>query len=288
MSTVKVTSGTKGAEAAEPATYRNILVPLSRPETVESLVGLACDLLAKDGTMRLVTILEVPPQLPPGAIEKTDKAKEQLIRAAKFAKKRGINAITEVVNARLAADAISELASNYKSDLILMGSSQRTVPQKVLFGNVIDNVLHSAPCDVIIFSYTSEMRPINYEKILVPTAGYKHSQRAMQIAITLEKKFGGHITTIFVGRESETNLAEDIMHKVKTYADMFGIPVDVLFQLGNVPEKIVDTAKKGDFSLVIIGSTERPHYYKVLLGSVADEIVNKAPCNVLVVRTKGR
>jgi nucleotide-binding universal stress UspA family protein len=169
-----------------------------------------------------------------------------------------------------------------------MGSSQRTVPQKVLFGNVIDNVLHSAPCDVIIFSYTSEMRPISYGKILVPTAGYKHSQRAMQIAVTLEKKFGGHITTIFVGRESETNLADDIMHKVKTYADMFGIPVDVLFQLGNVPEKIVDTAKKGDFSLVIIGSTERPHYYKVLLGSVADEIVNRAPCNVLVVRTKGR
>ncbi len=288
MSTVKVTSGTNVAEMAEPATYRNIMVPLSRPETVESLVGLACDLLAKDGTMRFVTIHEVPPQLPPGALEKTDKEKKQLIKAAEFAKKRGINAITEVVNARLAADAISELASNYKTDLILMGSSQRTVPQKVLFGNVIDNVLHSSPCDVIIFSYTSETRSINYSKILVPTAGYKHSQRAMQIAVSLEKKFGGRITTIFVGRESESNVAEDIMQKVKTYAGIFGIPVDVMFQLGNVTEKVVDTAKKGDFTLIIIGSTERPHYYKVLLGSVADEIVNKAPCNVLVVRTKGR
>ena len=276
MSTVKVTSGTKGAEAAEPATYRNIMVPLSRPETVESLVGLACDLLAKDGTMRLITILEVPPQLPPGVIAK-DKAKEQLIRAADFAKKHGINAITEVVTARLAADAIVELAGNYKSDLILMGSSQRTVPQKVIFGNVIDNVLHASPCDVIVFSYTSEMRPISYEKILVPTAGYKHSQRAMQIAVSLEKKFGGHITTIFVGRESESNVAEDIMQKVKSYADIFGIPIDVLFQLGNVTEKVVDTAKKGNYTLVIIGSTERPHYYKVLLGSVADESSTRHP-----------
>ena len=34
------------------------------------------------------------------------------------------------------------------------------------------------------------------------------------------------------------------------------------------------------------GSTERPAYYKFLLGTVADEIVKRAPCNVLVVRTK--
>jgi nucleotide-binding universal stress UspA family protein len=48
----------------------------------------------------------------------------------------------------------------------------------------------------------------------------------------------------------------------------------------------MEEAVNGNYTMIIIGSTERPGYYKFLLGSVADEIVKRAPCNVLVVRTK--
>ncbi len=49
----------------------------------------------------------------------------------------------------------------------------------------------------------------------------------------------------------------------------------------------MEEAVNGNYSMIIIGSTERPaYYYKFLLGTVADEIVKRAPCNVLVVRTK--
>ncbi len=42
----------------------------------------------------------------------------------------------------------------------------------------------------------------------------------------------------------------------------------------------------GNYTLIIIGSRSGLAIISSFLGSVADEIVKRAPCNVLVVRTK--
>lgn len=275
-------------KAVGPMAYSNILVPLSRPETVESMVKLACDLLAKGGDLRLISVVEVPPQLPASAIAKKDKATDLLLGAAKCAERHGVKASTEIVNARLASEAITTMAAQYKSDLVILGSSQRTVPQRVLFGNVVDRVLREAPCDVIVFSYTSEMRPLTYDRIMVPTSGYKHAQRALELGIIFERRFGGQLTSIYVGRDSDARAAEEVLQNAKEYAVKFGVSHKTLFKTGAVTESIVNAAREGDYSLILIGSTERPFYHKALLGSTADEIVNRAPCNVLVVRTKNK
>jgi len=269
-----------------PVTYDRILVPLSRPETVESMVRIACDLLSKGGSIRLVNIVEVPPQLPANAVAKKDKAKALLLNAAACAKKLGVSTSMEIVNARLASEAISALAGQYEANLIVMGSSQRAVHEKVLFGNVVDKVLREAPCDVVVFSYTSEMKPIGYERILIPTSGYKHAQRALEIGIDFEAKFGGKLTSIYVGRETDTKTAEAILDKARLHANKFGVNHEAIFRAGGIADNIIGVAKEGDYSLIIIGSTEKPQYFKFLLGSTADEIVNRAPCNVLVVRTR--
>jgi nucleotide-binding universal stress UspA family protein len=178
------------------------------------------------------------------------------------------------------------MASRYHSDLILMGSSQRTVPEKVLFGNVVDHVLRHAPCEVIVFSYPQQMYPVEYDRVLVPTSGYRHAQRALDIAITFVRKFGGAVTTLYVGSASDAEKANIVLKKAEAHMARLGVSGSILFRTGNVVDKIVEEAVNGNYTLIIIGSTERPGYYKFLLGTVADEIVKRAPCNVLVVRTK--
>lgn len=268
-------------------THKSVIVPLSRPETAESLVNIACDLLAENGTLRLLNIIEIPQQLPYEYAEtQKAKARELLTRASEYASKRNVEAKLEMVSARDTPDAILDLARRYKSDLIVMGSSQRSVPEKVLFGNVVDKVLREAPCEVIIFSYPKTMQPISYDKILVPTSGYKHAQRALDIAIHFQKEHKGYITSMFVGPESESEKADIILKQARLHAEKLGAKVETVFKTGHVVDTIVDMAKKGKYALIIIGSTERPNYLTALLGSTADEIVTKAPCNVLVVRTK--
>lgn len=278
------TVGKNGALTA----YRNILLPVSRPGTVKSLVKIACDLLEPGGRLRILSVIEVPQQLP---YEYADTMKEEsrklLILAVEQAKASGVEAVPEIVSARSASEAILDLAGRYQSDMILMGSSQRTVPEKVLFGNVVDHVLRHAPCEVIVFSYPQQMYPVAYDRILVPTSGYKHAQRALDIAINFVLKFGGAITTLYVGSASDADKANIVLKKAEAHMARLGACGCTLFRIGSVVDKIVEETVNGNYTLIIIGSTERPGYYKFLLGSVADEIVKRAPCNVLVVRTKG-
>jgi nucleotide-binding universal stress UspA family protein len=120
----------------------------------------------------------------------------------------------------------------------------------------------------------------------VPTSGYRHAQRALDIAITFVRKFTGSITTMYVGSSSDADKANIVLKKAEAHMTKLGACGCTLFRTGNVVDKIVEEAVNGRYTLIIIGSTERPGYYKFLLGTVADEIVKRAPCNVLVVRTK--
>ena len=280
----------KGAkdDRKAPVSYRNILLPVSRPETVDSLVKIGCDLLEPGGVLRVLKVIEVPQQLPfDYADTRKEDARKLLTAAVERAKAYGVpNAVPEIVAARTASEAILDLAGRYHSDVILMGSSQRTVPEKVLFGNVVDHVLRHAPCEVIVFSYPRQLLPVRYDRILVPTSGYRHAQRALDIAVGFVLRFGGRVTAMYVGSAADAEKASIVLKKADAHMARLGARGDTLFRTGDVVDKVVEAAVNGQYTLIIIGSTERPKYYQFLLGSVADEIVKRAPCNVLVVRTK--
>lgn len=267
--------------------HKSVMVPISRPETIESLVNIACDLLADGGTLRLLNVIEVPQQLPYDyADTRKAKARELLMKASGYCTKRGVTPKLEIISAREVPDAVLDLSKRYRTDLIIMGSSQRSMPEKVLFGNVVDRVLREAPCEVVVFSYSKTVKPVSYDRILVPTSGYKHAQKALDIAIQFQKKFHGKITSMYVGPEADAEKANLILKQAKLHAEGLGASLETTFKTGPVVDNIVNTATEGNYTLIVIGSTERPSYYTVLLGSTADEIVTKAPCDVLVVRTR--
>ena len=272
---------------AEQARYKQILLPVSRPEALEGMVKLAADVLSPGGRLAIVNIVVVPPQLPAEAEVKKDSARALLRDATAIADRLGIEARAEIVSARTATEAILDRARENKSDLVIMGSSQRTVTEKMIFGNVADVVLRQAPCDVMVLSFSSRRQhPDRYVKILVPTAGYRHSQRALDIAVDIVKKEGGEITSLYVGPESDAVRGNQILEEARARSAKGGATSAVKFATGNVADVIIDMARKSDYDLIIIGATEHPKYYTALLGNIADIVVKGAPCDVLVVRTK--
>ena len=274
------------AGTAEEPAYRKVLLPISRLEAIESMVRLASDVISPGGRLALVNVVEIPPQLPSSAEVKKDNARALLRVATDLTDKLGLETSAEIVSARTASEAIMDRAKEYRSDLIIMGSSQRTVTEKVIFGNVADVVLRHAPCDVMVLSYTNRQHPVKYDRILVPTAGYRHSQRALDVAMDIIKKGGGTITSLYVGQDADTDRGYKILEAARARTEKSGIRSDAKFLTGNVADAIINTAKEGDYALIIIGATEHPKYYSALLGNIADHVVRRAPCDVLVVRTK--
>jgi nucleotide-binding universal stress UspA family protein len=62
-----------------------------------------------------------------------------------------------------------------------------------------------------------------------------------------------------------------------------GLTVACDVRLGNVVDTIVETAKQGEFDLIVMSTHGRTGVGKMLLGSVVSEVLPIAPCPVLTV-----
>lgn len=89
-----------------------------------------------------------------------------------------------------------------------------------------------------------------------------------------------------MGQSPDDNKTGAILETAGKCAVSYDVKHDGVFRSGDPVENILGIAEEGGNTLIIIGATERPYYYKTLLGSTADEIVKLAPCNVLVVKMK--
>ncbi len=65
-----------------------------------------------------------------------------------------------------------------------------------------------------------------------------------------------------------------------------GLTVEIVLRNGDPRSVIVDEAKDWGADLIIVGSRGYSGIKRMLLGSVAQSVVNNAPCSVEVVRKK--
>lgn len=157
--TERVRTAAKAVRSVNKLT--RILVPLlSRNEATDRIVALATQMaLARNGSVELLAVIEVPFMLPLDAhVEQDEKfALEALDRAASVVMRCGTRSSLKIskriLKARHAGPAIVREAEIQPVDLILMANT----PVRVR-GNVqqihpaVDYVMKNAPCEVLVLS----------------------------------------------------------------------------------------------------------------------------------------
>jgi nucleotide-binding universal stress UspA family protein len=138
-----------------------------------------------------------------------------------------------------------------------------------------------------------------FEKILVPLDGSEPSIWALGKAIQIAKKLNGEITLIHVYSISPTAITPMQVYKYaqamrkhgigiledgKKKAEAEGVKAMTLLVDGHTVEEILNAAKEGNFSLIVIGARGLSKMKELLLGSVSDAVTRLAPCPVLVIR----
>lgn len=78
--------------------------------------------------------------------------------------------------------------------------------------------------------------------------------------------------------------AEAILGEAQTLADEHGVEISTEAETGKAARTIVEYAESGDVDCITMGSHGRSGATRVLLGSVAEAVMRRAPCPVTVVR----
>jgi universal stress protein A len=144
---------------------------------------------------------------------------------------------------------------------------------------------------------------IDLHRILVPTDFSKHSLNALKYAAALADKFQAEIYLLHVVQDLALFLPDAIsgtppylpptdqmLTAVRDSLDKLAreelskLTVHCLAREGAPFFEIIACAKENDVDLIIMGTHGRGLLAHMLMGSVAEKVVRKAPCPVLTVR----
>lgn len=156
------------------------------------------------------------------------------------------------------------------------------------------------------------------KKILVPVDGSNASISAVKKSIEIGKKHNSTIKLISVVKSTENrrknrndNLwsavdgsiiteneelekkleskyvenAQTLLDQIVTKLDFNGTKLEEEVLIGEPYEKIIETARNGNFDLIIMGNRGFSKIKRFFVGSVTQRVISEAPCPVLVIRS---
>jgi nucleotide-binding universal stress UspA family protein len=237
-----------------------------------------------------------------------NSVREQLSEAAQPLLKAGWQTDTDVVLGR-ARQLISKIATSWKADFVLVGSSGEGAVMRVLLGSTARSVLRQAPCSVEIVRPSLKRKKADLQagmKVLIATDGSKFSLTAIRSVVKRPWPKDSVFRVIaipepfmplqefppFELKEIE-NLNTASLKAAKRYSSA---GAEILAKAGlNVGEgtplpkdndgrEIVKEANFWHADLIVLGSHGRRGFDRLTMGSVSEHVVFHAPCSVEVIR----
>jgi nucleotide-binding universal stress UspA family protein len=212
------------------------------------------------------------------------KGEEVIGNAIVMFKQEGIKIEPRVVEHADPAKTILKEAKKGNFDLIIMGQSGEAKEEAHL-GSVAEKVTHHSDTPVLT---VRDKRKIS--KILVPIDGSERAKRALGYARMIAKNTDAEITLLHVQEpstfgfrpEEAKKIGSNILSKAANQAKEEKVTQKL--ELGDPAEKIIETADKGDYDLVVMGSRGYGDIRGFLLGSVSNHVLHYAKHSVLIVR----
>jgi nucleotide-binding universal stress UspA family protein len=220
----------------------------------------------------------------------------------------GINGTVETdLRSGHAADELIELASERRSELIVIGARGLTPSQRLLVGSVSMSVARHAPCSVLVTRPAPEahssQRPL---RMLVCHDGSESARQAIQtlsrfhwgeqVEITVLSVVLGDIYSEMMAyekpsdvRQAERRQAQNALDWAVSQLQTTGAQVhSTLAEADSVADEIIARAEEGGADLIVMGHRGLNRIERFFLGSVSENVLRYAPCSVWIVREQAQ
>lgn len=310
------TKSSKPTEDAKPlkAAHRRILVPVDFSQPSRKAVAAAVE-LAKRFDAKLALVHVTGPKGRPGSYgafemagmtrDPRRPAREKLAEFAENEVPADID-LTRLVESGLAYKEIATAASGWDADLILIATHGYTGIAHAVLGSTAERVVRHAPCPVLVVRGREKrgakiaFSPDLIHTILLTTDFSENSLAAFAHAVAWARQLSAKLFLLYVVPEHlpaelshigvvlhEKRVAQDAEKQLPEFARAHlpaGQAVEKRALIGPPEHMICETARTLDAGLVVMSSHGHTGFKHLLVGSVAERVVQHAPCAVLVVR----
>lgn len=211
---------------------------------------------------------------------------------------------TRLVTDGVPFDEITKAAATWEADLIVIATHGYTGLKHVLLGSTAERVVRHAPCPVLVVrgrekrGVKKAFSPDKLSSILVPVDFSAPSLAALPHALALAQQYDAQLTLLHVIEPLHPDMLIDLTETQHTARAAAHQRLTKLWEdtkkawprtgrelrTGHPVTTINALAKRTNADLVVLGTHGRTGWKRGLMGSVAERVVQLAPCPVLVVR----
>jgi nucleotide-binding universal stress UspA family protein len=297
--------------------FRNILCAV---DLAADAPLIAADRMAGADSGSALTFLHVVPDAFPGAPMSPDGAAQVMIERERLARTVGdaLEARVAQLTARDARSSRFEIeggvpsqvivgrAQEISADLIVVGHSSKaaTAPGlgHGLMGRTASTVVREAPCSVLVVRQAAAPRP--GARVLAAVDLLDGTAQVVRIAAVQAARLGAGLALLhsldpirpatlgdpgigvplMVPGAAGEDLVRSVQDRLRQLVSRIELPAETLVVEEPAAAAILRTAEALEATLVVVGTRAKEGLARLVLGSVAQEVVTQSPCDVLVVR----
>ena len=247
-----------------------------------------------------------PPVTPVDTVRFDDdirqRAEENVASARATLSAPGWPVETSVVGGR-AANVILSVAKETDADVVVLGSRGHGMLESMLLGSVSAEVVNGADVPVLV-ARGSEIKRVVFawdgsagagqaaralmdwgvfgscQIVVMSVAAVARPWWAVVGPIHEEAVITAYEAAAESSRAQHRQLARDMAQQLQEA----GLQATPEYRDGDPAEEVVDVAKSSEADLVVVGTHGRSGLRRLLMGSVARNVLHHAPCSVLIAR----
>ncbi len=185
-------------------------------------------------------------------------------------------------------------------DLVVLGPNEAPGLKRHLLGSVTNQVVRRAPSSVLV---AQQARP-GIERLLICSGGAEVAEDVVETGAWIAQAMGARATLLHVVTpvpsmytglgelneslsqllQTDTPVARHLRRGAQILKE-YGVPAELRLRYGVVADEIIREAREENHDLVLLGASKgRAQLKRLMLGEVTEQVVQRSPRSVLVVR----
>ena len=262
------------AQTLEDYYAKTVVVPMGRPDTAAEMLRIAGEMVHPTEGLVIALVISL------GDAEQTNRFSDQIQDVIEAFRNTDAGHKVDVVTemAVSVSRGILDVARERNADVILLGV-QRSTQGKVRLGTVVENVIATAPCGVLVYRSAESSY---FDRVVVPIDGSLPSAIAMKLAVSFALQHDIPLRQMSI--QFDYHYDPEHEEAIKRYEDCLPPNNDLKKKIivSRHPAGEIVSGMTSD-DLLVMGFSQKTDLERHIINDLSNQLLNQSPGPVILI-----